>query len=189
MKYILIIFVFVFSIQCSAQTQIVNASDCDSYFNENSGNYYRKDVNNIMNQYEGTWKWTNGNKEFLLNLSKQKHYYHQYGNDNYYEDRLVGYYQVKENGVIIADTSSDDVSKDFSPKVKFISDCYSQIVSNGFYDYKKKKDYKVILKKLSPTQMKFEGKMHEGSITVPQNGTVMIPAGHSFPLEMILTKQ
>jgi hypothetical protein len=189
MKYILIIFTFILLIQCTAQNQIVNSIDCDSYFNKFLGDYYRKDVNNIINQYEGTWKWTGGSREFTLILIKQKHRFHQYANYNYYEDRLVGYYQVKENGVLIADTSSDDLSQDYRLKVHLILDCYSHITSIRFEDYKKKKDYQVILQKLSPTQMKFEGKMHEGSIIVPQNGTVMIPPGHTFPLDMILTKQ
>lgn len=144
-----------------------------------------------MNQYEGTWKWNQGNKEFTLTLIKQKHHYNQYGGNNYYRDRLVGYYKYKENGVVVADTSSDDLNKDFDPKVIFNLNCHSRIVSLSFEDYKKNKEYDVYLEKLSPTQIKFEGQ-EEGDVLVSRStpGTYApIYPGNTFPLNMVLTKQ
>ncbi|MFC7348989.1 DUF6705 family protein [Chryseobacterium zhengzhouense] len=191
MKYLIFILTFTVFLQCKSQTQIVNLTDCDSYINDSSGDYYRKDVNNVFSPYEGIWRWTQGNKEFTLTLIKQKHHYTQYANYNYYEDRLVGYYQYKENGVLIADTSSDDLNKDYSPKVIFNLNCHSRIVSLSFKDYKKNKNYIVLLEKISPTQIKFTGK-EEGDVLVSRSapGTYApIYGGNTFPLNMVLTKQ
>ncbi|MFC7348987.1 DUF6705 family protein [Chryseobacterium zhengzhouense] len=191
MKYLVSILMLVFIVQCKAQNQIVSLTDCDSYFNKFSGDYYQKDINNILNQYEGTWKWVQGNKELILTLIKQKHHYTQYANYNYFEDRLVGYYQYKENGVLIADTSSDNLNKDYSPKVIFNLNCYSRIVSLSFEDYKKNKEYSVILEKLSDTQIKFTGK-EKGDVLVSRSGPgnyAPIYGGNTFPLNMVLTKQ
>ncbi|MFC7348991.1 DUF6705 family protein [Chryseobacterium zhengzhouense] len=191
MKYLLFILTFIVFLQCKSQTQVVNLTDCDTYFNYSSGEYYHKDKNNILNSYEGVWKWTQGNKEFILTLIKQKHHFNQYGNDNYYEDRLVGYYQYKENGVVIADTSYDDLNQDYEIKVHLILDCYSQVVSIRFDDYKKNKEYSIILEKLSATQIKFTGK-EKGDVLVSRSGPgnyAPIYGGNTFPLNMVLTKQ
>ncbi|MBB4805953.1 hypothetical protein HNP38_001225 [Chryseobacterium defluvii] len=187
-----IIFLFV---QCKAQNHIVNLTDCDSYFDRSSGDYYNKDLNNVLDKYAGTWKWTNGNREFTLTLTKQvKHHFNQYGNDDYYEDRLVGYYKYKENGLIIADTSSDDLSKDYGLNVHFILNCHSQISAIRFQDYKKYKNFDVILESLSPTQVKMNMYETEHVITINKNTGVRNPpndpqGGSTFPMEMILTKQ
>ncbi|MFN4365266.1 DUF6705 family protein [Chryseobacterium hispalense] len=187
---ILSLFISLLSLNCTAQTQIVALNDCNKQYDYKSGDAYLKDTTNEIDKYTGTWKWTSGNREFTLTLIKQiKYHYNQGGGDNYYRDRLMGYYQYRENGVLIADTSSDDLSQDYGAKVHFGLNCHSQMVSISFNDYLKKKNYEVELKKLSPTQMEFKGRMHEGSIFVPRNGTVTIPGGHTFPLEMVLTKQ
>ncbi|MGO4709577.1 DUF6705 family protein [Chryseobacterium sp. 2TAF14] len=193
-KIFLLSILILLSVQCTAQSHIINSTDCDSYFSESSGDYYRKDMNNIMDKYAGTWKWTNGSREFTLTLIKQiKHHYHETGNDNYYKDRIVGYYVYKENGIIIADTSSDNnLSTDYGMKVMFILNCHSQIASIAFEDYKKYKDFDVILESLSPTQLKMKMFEREHIITIRDG--VQIPAempqgGSTFPMEMILTKQ
>ncbi|KFE99953.1 hypothetical protein IX39_04715 [Chryseobacterium formosense] len=197
MKKIFLLSTIIFlSVQCKAQSHIVNSTDCDSYFDRSSGDYYRKDLNNIMDNYVGTWKWTSGNKEFLLTLIKQvKHHYHEIGNNDYYRDRLVGYYIYKENGIIIADTSSDNnLSSDYGMKVMFILNCHSQIASIAFEDYKKYKSFEVILESLSSTQIKMNMYEREHSIIIYKKTGVQVPAempqgGSTFPMEMILTKQ
>ncbi len=92
---------------------------------------------------------------------------------------------------MIADTSSDDLSKDYEPRVDFTMICSGQISSGTFEDYKKFKNFDVYLNILSPTQMKMKmyGTEH---IAIIKNG-VRIPAigpqdGSTFPMEMILTK-
>ncbi|UOU99793.1 hypothetical protein MUU74_07495 [Chryseobacterium daecheongense] len=187
-----IIFLFV---QCKAQSNIVALTNCNKEYDHSTGDYYLKDTTNEMDKYEGVWKWTNGNKEFTLTLIKQvKHHFNQYGNDNYFEDRLVGYYQYKENGLLIADTSSDDLSKDYGVKVQFTLDCHSQISSIAFRDYKKYKKFEVILESLSPTQIKMNMYETEHVIMINKKTGTKIPpndpqGGSTFPMEMILTKQ
>lgn len=191
MKYLLFILIFTLSVQCTAQNQIIPLTNCDKQYDHTSGNAYIKDTTNEMDKYVGTWKWTQGTKEFILTLIKQKHHYNETGNDNYYRDRLVGYYQYKENGVIVADTSSDDLNKDFRVKVIFVLTCQSDIISISFEDYKKNKEYDIYLEKLSSTQIKFDGK-ERGDVLVSRSGPgnyAPIYPGNTFPLNMVLTKQ
>lgn len=59
---------------------------------------------------------------------------------NYYKDRLVGYYIYKENGVVIADTSGDDLQSDFRISVYFGISCSSKVNTGVFTDVKKRED-------------------------------------------------
>ncbi len=43
-KIFFLLTILSFLTQNKAQNQIVNSTDCDSYFNWHSGNYYRKDL-------------------------------------------------------------------------------------------------------------------------------------------------
>ncbi len=181
-----------FSLQCTAQSNIVPLTECNKIYNHADGSAYFKDTNNEMDKYVGTWKWAQGNKEFILTLIKQiKHHYHQTGNDNYYEDRLIGYYQVKENGNIIADTAADNLSNDFGAKVMFTLICDNIIQSISFNDYLKGGvKFDAILEKLSPTQMKFKAKLSADAYTEPNPGEIVYyGTGSTFPLDVVLTKQ
>ncbi|HEX7869017.1 MAG TPA: DUF6705 family protein [Chryseobacterium sp.] len=57
--------------------------------------YYRKDIFNLLNQFEGTYIYTNGNKFFKIVLEKKL----MQSNLDYYEDMILGEYQYIENGV------------------------------------------------------------------------------------------
>lgn len=57
-----------------------------------NGAYY-KDTENLLNNFVGTWLYTNGNTSLKFVLKKVKRY-----NTNYSEDILVGEYQYIENG-------------------------------------------------------------------------------------------
>jgi hypothetical protein len=191
MKKIQFILLLVLSVACKAQNSIVPLLECDKVYDHTNPDYYLKDTTNEMNKYEGTWQWIDGNRKFWLTLIKQKHHFNQTGNDNYYEDRLVGYYKYWENGVLIADTSSDNLSKDYGIRVQFGMTCSGQVSSIAFRDYKKFKEFSVYLDILSPTQIKIEmlGKEH---ITTIQNGLrnpfIGPQDGSTFPMEMVLIK-
>jgi hypothetical protein len=145
-----------------------------------------------MDKYVGTWKWTEGDREFALTLLKEKHHFNEFGNSNYYEDRLVGYYKYWENGILIADTSFDDLTQDYGLKVHFSLNCNNKITSIAFKDYKKHKNFSVHLQSLSPTQirMKMKGEEHiimlRDGVQYPPNEPL---PGSTFPMEMVLTKQ
>lgn len=178
------------AISCKAQNTIVNLTETDQYnLDTTNGDIYMKDINNLMIPYLGTWKWTVGNKEMTLTLIKQTKYHYNRGPINYYKDRIAGYYIYKENGVIIADTSGDNLNKDFGGvKVHFVLSPNSKVSSIAFYDYLKHKDYEVSLELISPTQMKFHGR-EDTDITQYSRGTHTIYPGTTFPLEMTFTKQ
>nr|WP_148638307.1 DUF6705 family protein [Olleya sp. ITB9] len=66
-------------------------------------NAYYKDANNILNNFEGTWLYTNGNNSLKIILVKST----QHFNGKYYEDLLIGGYQYIENGVEKINTLTD----------------------------------------------------------------------------------
>lgn len=60
-----ILFLFSF-ISCKAQTILNIEDECGGI----KSNIYYKDVNNLLNPYEGTWKYQNGNEILLIKLKK-----------------------------------------------------------------------------------------------------------------------
>jgi len=189
MNKIALIFILIFSISCKSQTNIIEIQNrCDVEFSDTNGNTYLKDISNITTPFVGVWKWTSGNREMTLTLMKQTKYHYQSGITNYYEDRLVGYYVYKENGVTIVDTSGDNLMDAYGLKVNFGIDCGGDIVASFFKDVKKNKSFIVSLEKISSTQMKFSGKVGEGTYIIGRTPTAVY-LGSTFPLEMVFTKQ
>tara|TARA_R110001599_G_C11974559_1_gene634292 strand:- start:50 stop:577 length:528 start_codon:yes stop_codon:yes gene_type:complete len=66
-------------------------------------NSYYKDINNVLNNFEGTWLYTNGNTSLKIKLVKSLKYF----NGKYYEDLLVGGYQYIKDGIEKINTLSD----------------------------------------------------------------------------------
>lgn len=83
-----------------AQSPIINIKDQDGTLL--TGAYY-KDSDNLLNPYEGTFIYTNGNISFKVVLEKKTQQY----NGRYYEDLLIGEYEYKEGNVIVVSTLSD----------------------------------------------------------------------------------
>lgn len=65
--------------------------------------YYRKDMNNVLNQFEGTYLYGNGNTSLKIVLVKKIKQY----NSSYYEDLIIGEYQYIVNGVEKMNTLSN----------------------------------------------------------------------------------
>ena len=59
--------------------------------------YYFKDINNVYNQFEGDYLYTNGNTSLLIKLRKKEH--SSVADGLYFEDLLIGSYRYIENGV------------------------------------------------------------------------------------------
>ncbi|WP_439480678.1 DUF6705 family protein [Chryseobacterium aquaticum] len=57
-------------------------------------------MNNLLNQFEGTYVYTNGSKVFTITLVKRIKQY----NSSYYEDLIIGEYQYSINGIIVQNT-------------------------------------------------------------------------------------
>lgn len=63
---------------------------------------YFKDLNNLFNKYEGSWKYENGNTSFTIILEKNEESYDS--NFKHYFDVLTGEYNYIENGTTIVNT-------------------------------------------------------------------------------------
>jgi len=105
---LLLLILFYYSI---AQTPEIRSLEDDVVI-RNTGLYY-KDLNQVLSQFEGTWKYTSGNVELIVKLKvlEQKYLYIPEINNNYYKDILVGEYQYKVGNQIIVstlDTFDDD---------------------------------------------------------------------------------
>ena len=102
MKRILLITVSLLYISCKAQT-VMQEVPLDGSGSEQQGLYY-KDFNNTLNQFEGTYLYTNGNTSFKIILQKKV----QSNYNNYcQEDILIGAYKYVENGVTKVDVLDD----------------------------------------------------------------------------------
>lgn len=119
-KIIKTIVLFLTISSCKAQSNVINITDwCNNQTSETNGSLYLKDINNLYAPYIGTWKWTQSNREFTLTLIKQTKFHYNEGNDNFYRDRIVGYYVYKENGVELINTINDNLNDDYGVKVYF----------------------------------------------------------------------
>ena len=178
---------------CKAQSNVINITDwCNNQTNETDGSLYLKDINNLYAPFIGTWKWTEGNRELILTLIKQTKYHYNRGILNYYEDRIVGYYVYKENGIELINTSNDNLNNESFMGVLYSLDCYSDL-GGKIRDILKNKFYASSLELLSPTQIRFKGKEEEFLISYTQYEGMPPPEpiyfGNTFPLDMVLTKQ
>jgi hypothetical protein len=86
---------FILLNSCVAQSPIIDISTPKEGFLGTSGAYY-KDTKNILNGYDGTYVYTSGTTLFKIKLQKNVM---TSMNGAYYEDLIVGEYQLIENGV------------------------------------------------------------------------------------------
>jgi hypothetical protein len=68
---------------------------------------YCKDLDNDLDTFAGTWKFTDGSSEFLLKIVKQEQVFK--GRPvNYYTDQLSGNYRYIKNETIVVNTLNND---------------------------------------------------------------------------------
>jgi hypothetical protein len=99
MKTLRIFIITILTMHCKAQTPIIDISQSELGLPDG---YYVKDINNILNQFEGTYIYSNGNTTLKLVLEKKI----QQFNGKYYEDLIIGEYQYIENGIEKVNTLS-----------------------------------------------------------------------------------
>jgi len=114
--------------------------------------YYYKDFNNTLNQFEGTYLYTNGNTFFKIILQKkvQSNY-----NDYCQEDILIGAYKYVENGITKVDVLND----------------INNIYADG-WDYKISGNFILTGNTLGCTDCSLNEKWIRGSIEDPVSGSV-----------------
>ena len=100
LKYLKIVLLILITVNCHAQTSVVDLINDDGSAITNT---YYKDVNNLLNPFEGTYLYTIGNTSFIIRLVKV---FKQY-NGKYYEDLLIGEYEYIENGIPKANTLAE----------------------------------------------------------------------------------
>jgi len=102
------ILLFLAKITCLAQIYPLTTTD------DVPSNAYIKDINNNLPAYAGTWKGSWNGKTFIINLKKIKYYNTLLEENSYYQDLLVGKFQVKdfESKILFDNMSiSDNESK------------------------------------------------------------------------------
>jgi hypothetical protein len=102
MKNIILILMLTIFIACKAQTPVIPLIDRGQSYGQINGAYY-KDIDNFLNNFEGTWVWQDGNSSLTFVIEKIEFYHNTPLNANFYEDLLVGEYKYIENGVVLAD--------------------------------------------------------------------------------------
>ncbi|MGV7108162.1 DUF6705 family protein, partial [Flavobacterium sp. U410] len=110
MKTIIYILSIFFTTICLSQNPIIDLLDDDG--SALSGAYY-KDVNNLLDVFEGTFIYTNGNSQLTIQLVKKVQQY----NGSYYEDLLIGEYRYIKNGLEIINTLSE-INQNYSYQYK-----------------------------------------------------------------------
>lgn len=76
--------------------QYTSIQNLDNPNNFPTQGVYYQDLNNILNTFVGTWKYTNGNTIFEIVLQKKSM---SSMNGYYYLDMLIGSYRYIENGI------------------------------------------------------------------------------------------
>lgn len=97
---LLIITITLISSLFKSQSVVIDISK--SGIGQPSG-YYRKDINIVLNQFEGTYLYTTGIMSFKIVLVKKNKQY----NGSYYEDLIIGEYQYIFKGTEKANTLSN----------------------------------------------------------------------------------
>lgn len=113
-KIILTITIGLALYNCKAQSPVLNMET--TFSADVPDNAYYKDVNNVLNNFEGTWLYTNGNTSLKIVLIKST----QFLNSKFYEDLLIGGYQYIENGEekinTLTDADDPSIGRDASIK-------------------------------------------------------------------------
>ena len=105
-KIVFSLFFAISFMSCKAQLITINAAGNNSNLPANylsSGQYYKKDLNNYLINFEGTWEYTNGNEKFQLILTKVTQYHHVNGNlnFNFYKDGIIFKYKKFINNILV----------------------------------------------------------------------------------------
>ncbi|MCX8526490.1 hypothetical protein OF897_21485 [Chryseobacterium formosus] len=105
MKNYITIILFSFMFSCNAQSIIYDIESDNIPYNIPNGAYI-KDINNVLNKFQGNWMYQDNLKNFTVNLSKEKTDLQEY-----YKDLLKGKYKYTNNGIVIVDTNNFPITK------------------------------------------------------------------------------
>jgi hypothetical protein len=103
MKNIYVILMILISIITKSQTVIDINDTTYSTSNNTYYNYYKKDINNLLDPFQGTYIYNNGTTSFKIILKKMI----KQSAGLHYEDMIIGEYQYIKNGVEKINTLSN----------------------------------------------------------------------------------
>jgi hypothetical protein len=86
------VIIAIVTLSCKAQSPVLDLYESNYGSIQNA---YYKDLNNLHDQYLGTWLYTNGTTSLKVIFQKRDQIYI----DHYYSDYLIGEYQYIENGI------------------------------------------------------------------------------------------
>ncbi|MEO8772279.1 MAG: DUF6705 family protein [Ferruginibacter sp.] len=140
-----------------------------------------------LDKFEGTWKWTSGSSEVIIQL-KKFHYY--FTDHQFYEDIILGSHKYTNNGTLIEDYLPDfiNISQSFQSSLFLYAEMDGTLTDNISGDLKDNSKHKRDLLQLTyipgstPTLI-----WH----LQPQGDAIALPviAGVTLPEDLILVKQ
>ena len=150
------------------------------------GTYYQ---DNVINNYVGTWKWTNGADEFTIVLVKKK-----CDLTTYSVDVLSGGYRYVKNGVEQINTLSDvNIDINASGPVASLGSItrHGNKIGFSFIDRGKGGKRGRVSVTITPTGNTYSmvWKLSGDGAVIIIPGDPVIPAGYSVPTDAVLTKQ
>lgn len=102
MKIYILIVLLSTTISCKAQSEVLDISQKGEIpsLTANLSDKYYKDLNNLLNPFEGTYVYSEGDTYLKLVLQKKEMCF--FG--DHYEDMIIGEYQYIKNGIEIVNT-------------------------------------------------------------------------------------
>jgi hypothetical protein len=100
MKNICVLLIILTSVLFKSQSVIVDIEEAGLGL---PSDYYRKDINNLLNAFHGTYVYSNGNNTFKIVLNKMI----KQADGFHFDDMIIGEYQYIENGVEKINTLSN----------------------------------------------------------------------------------
>ncbi|MEX2349794.1 MAG: DUF6705 family protein [Flavobacteriaceae bacterium] len=180
---ILLFLSIIFTISCKAQTIVpLKTSPLDA-----PENAYYKDLNNELNKFEGTWQYANGNTSFTMVLEKKI----KVDMDDYYNDKIVGWYKYIENGQVIINTllNTNDFYIIYGSN---LSDDGKRLIVHFEDPTRPKVSYQVRLDVVSsstPSIPKLDFKIFQTGVAPTLPGETPANQGITIPKQMQLIKQ
>jgi hypothetical protein len=191
MKNTILLLVTILSISCKAQ-QTYSLSNYDSKNLKN--NNYIKDIDGILNKFVGSWVWENTTTKLTIVFTKKEHW-NPNNFSNFFEDIIVGNYQLEENGITVINTLGhlSDNLYDFDNFPNILTNINQAPFGSlrvRIFDILKSKrcqgNFDIIDVNTSPLTAHWE--IFDIETFYPDGSPPRLPE-HSIPTDIILTKQ
>jgi hypothetical protein len=186
----LLLIIILLTISCRAQqTYSLSTYTIDQLNNDN----YIKDTNGILDKFEGTWRYENGNTIFTVVFTRADHW-NPNDLNGCYIDKIIGNYKLEVNNITTTNTignlSNDAYTNQFPNIISGINKSDFNELSFAMSDIEKNNKscqgiFKIIDLNTSPIQATW--RIH-GSEYMITDGSAPPPQDFSVPINIVLTK-